>query len=230
MPKNSKKLKLLDIDPLELARQLTILESNLYQKVRPLECLMRSRRSGEFHDNITTIIQLCNKVRLRLSWLALSLSHRCREQIALWVTDAILQPEASRKRAAVLKYMISVADVRRLGCLSSLYTSQSLSQRCRSLNNYSTMVAIISGLNNPPIRRLKRTWFHLSPKVNSHHSACEETIDTAKNFASYRTTLAKIAAPCVPFIGTLKHFSQKANTDRHFRSLLDGSYVHPRWA
>jgi son of sevenless len=64
LPRNSKKLKLLDIDPLELARQLTLMESSLYQKIRPMECLVRSRKqSGEHNDNIATIIQLCNRVR-----------------------------------------------------------------------------------------------------------------------------------------------------------------------
>jgi hypothetical protein len=36
----------------------------------------------------------------------------CRyNQIALWVTDCILEKEDSRKRAAVLKQFINVADV-----------------------------------------------------------------------------------------------------------------------
>jgi son of sevenless len=63
------------------------------------------------------------------------------------------------------------------------------------------MVAIISGLNNPPIRRLKRTWDLLNSKFRSLLGACEMTIDTGKNFANYRTTLAKVSPPCIPFIG-----------------------------
>lgn len=64
MPKTSKKLKLLDIDPLELARQLTLMEAALYKKIRPMECLQRSREAkpGKTADNITTIIQLSNRV------------------------------------------------------------------------------------------------------------------------------------------------------------------------
>ncbi len=65
MPKTSKKLKLLDIDPLELARQLTLMEAALYKKIRPMECLQRSREAakpGKTPDNITTIIQLSNRV------------------------------------------------------------------------------------------------------------------------------------------------------------------------
>lgn len=63
LPKTSKKLKLLDVDPLELARQLTILESQLYQRIRPIECLQRSReQKDEHHDNIATVIQTSNRV------------------------------------------------------------------------------------------------------------------------------------------------------------------------
>lgn len=64
VPKTSKKLKLLDIDPLELARQLTVMEAQLYKKIRPMECLQRSReqRVGKSTDNIASIIQLSNRV------------------------------------------------------------------------------------------------------------------------------------------------------------------------
>ena len=60
----SKKLKLLDIDPIELARQLTILESGLYQKIKPMECLQRAREQKTDNvDNIATVIQTSNRVR-----------------------------------------------------------------------------------------------------------------------------------------------------------------------
>lgn len=71
-PKSSKKLKLLDIDSLELARQLTILESQLYQKIRPMECLQRSREQKTDHnDNIAAVIQTSNRVCLLLACLLL---------------------------------------------------------------------------------------------------------------------------------------------------------------
>ncbi|KAK7682391.1 hypothetical protein QCA50_014596 [Cerrena zonata] len=166
LPKSSKKLKLLDIDPTELGRQLTLMEATLYKRIRPMECLMRSRESkpGKLQDNITSIIQLSNR-------------------IANWVADSILEREDSRKRAIIVKHFINVAD------------------RCRGLQNYSTMVAIISGLNTPPIRRLKRTWEQVNAKLMTQLSNCESTIDTNKNFANYRQTLASISPPAVPFIG-----------------------------
>ncbi|KAG2145892.1 ras guanine nucleotide exchange factor domain-containing protein [Suillus clintonianus] len=165
LPKPNKKLKLLDIDSLELARQLTIMESYLYQKIRPVECLQRSREQKTDHnDNIARVIQTSNR-------------------IANWVADSVLMHEDSRKRSAILKQFISVAD------------------RCRSMHNYSSMVAIVSGLNSPPIRRLKRSWEQVNARHMAQLGTCEMTIDSGKNFNNYRSTLARVSPPCVPFIG-----------------------------
>ena len=66
IPKTSKKLKLLGFDTLEVARQLTMIECQLYMKIRPSECLMRSReQKSENHDNIAAIIVTTNKVETR---------------------------------------------------------------------------------------------------------------------------------------------------------------------
>lgn len=79
-PKSSKKLKLLDVNPLELARQLTILESRLYQKIRPMECLQRSREQKTDHnDNIAAVIHTSNRVRFQSS-INLSYAHLLRLQ------------------------------------------------------------------------------------------------------------------------------------------------------
>jgi son of sevenless-like protein len=64
------------------------------------------------------------------------------------------------------------------------------------------MIAIVSGLNSPPIRRLKRTWEQIAHKFMTMLGACEMTIDSNKNFSNYRSLLQRITPPCVPFIGT----------------------------
>lgn len=53
----------MDIDPLELARQLTIIESRLFHTIRKAEFLARARESKlEDADNITAVSQNFNKV------------------------------------------------------------------------------------------------------------------------------------------------------------------------
>jgi len=179
---NKNKMKLLEIDPLELARQLTLLESTLYKRIRPYECLQRARESktGENKDHITDVIQLTNK-------------------IANWVNSSILSKEDSRKRAALVKHFITMAD------------------RCRSLQNYSSMAAIVSGLNSTPIRRLKRTWDQVSGRFLSQLETCESTLDAARNFTNYKNTLASVNPPCIPFMGvylTTLTFIQEGSKDK----------------
>ncbi|KAF9013345.1 ras guanine nucleotide exchange factor domain-containing protein [Cyathus striatus] len=180
LPRTAKKLKLLDIEPLEMARQLTIMESQLYQKIRPMECLQRSReQKTDSMDNITAVIQTSNR-------------------IAQWVAESILSKDDSRRRAQVVKHLIIIAD------------------RCRTLNNFSTMIAITSGLNTPPIRRLKRTWEQVSQRYMAQFGACEMTIDSNKNFTKYRQLMASVTPPCVPFIGVFLstlQFIQDGNPD-----------------
>lgn len=77
-------------------------------------------------------------------------------------------------------------------------------QRCRMLHNFSSMVAIVSGLNTPHIRRLKRTWEQVNARTMGQLSLCESLIDSTKNFSNYRRTLEKVTPPCVPFFGEMR--------------------------
>lgn len=103
-------MELLDIDVLELARQLTITESQLYQKIRPSECLLRSKESKtDHHDNIANFIRRSNRV----SFLP-AFDSRFTDapiQVANWVAYAILCKDEPRRRASIMKHFISVADV-----------------------------------------------------------------------------------------------------------------------
>lgn len=77
-------------------------------------------------------------------------------------------------------------------------------QRCRCINNFATMTAIISGLNLTPVRRLKRSWELVAPKYISQFEVCEAIMNPDKNFSNYWTTLSQCVPPCIPFIGTYR--------------------------
>lgn len=95
VPKNMKRLKLLDIDSLELARQLTILDFKLYSSIRPIECLNKAWSKdddrGDIAVNVKSSIEFCN-------------------QVTAWVTDTILSQNEIRKRTNVIKYWVQVAE------------------------------------------------------------------------------------------------------------------------
>ncbi|KAG2009778.1 TKL/TKL-ccin protein kinase [Coprinopsis cinerea AmutBmut pab1-1] len=174
---------LLDIHPLELARQLTLMESEFYQRISSGELLRRAWKQGR-RDNIFGLIEFSNK-------------------IVNWVVNIILSKEDPRKRVALIKYFITVAE------------------RCRSLNNFASMVSIISALNLPPVKRLKRTWGRIPPKETQLFSSCEKIIDSANNFTTYRQLMTSVRPPCVPFIGaytSMLDFLRNVNHDNLIQS------------
>lgn len=98
VPKNMKKLKFLDIDATEFARQLTIIESRLYSKIRPTECLNKTwqkkiaTNESEPAANVKSLILHSN-------------------QLTNWVAEMILTQTDVKKRVVVIKHFITVADV-----------------------------------------------------------------------------------------------------------------------
>jgi len=97
MPKNMKKLKFLDIDPTEFARQLTIIESRLYGKIKPTECLNKTWQKKLGPDdadpaaNVKALILHSN-------------------QLTNWVAEMILNQSDVKKRVVVIKHFVTVAD------------------------------------------------------------------------------------------------------------------------
>ena len=98
MPKNMKKLKFLDIDATEFARQLTIIESRLYGKIKPTECLNKtwqkkvSPEDPEPAANVKALILHSN-------------------QLTNWVAEMILNQSDVKKRVVVIKHFVQVAEV-----------------------------------------------------------------------------------------------------------------------
>ena len=85
-------------------------------------------------------------------------------------------------------------------------TQSDPSQHCRAINNFSTMAAIMAGLNSTPIRRLQRTRSLLSAKTMATFDDLDKTLDSGKNFAGYRERLKRVDPPCIPFLGVYLTF------------------------
>jgi son of sevenless-like protein len=191
MPKNMKKLKFLDIDVTEFARQLTIIESRLYGKIRPTECLNKTwqKKVGEGEPepapNVKALILHSN-------------------QMTNWVAEMILSQTDVRKRVVVIKHFVSVADVR-APSPSVYFVCRWLivKQKCRTLNNFSTLTSIISALGTAPIARLKRTWDQVPQRTQVTLETMRKLMASTKNFGDYREALHAANPPCIPFFGKL---------------------------
>ncbi|KAI2612411.1 ras GEF [Hypoxylon fragiforme] len=170
MPKNMKKLKFLDIDVTEFARQLTIIESKLYGQIKPTECLNKTwqKKVGEKEPEPAPNVKLL-------------ILHS--NQMTNWVAEMILAQMDVKKRVIVIKHFVSVAD------------------KCRGLNNFSTLTSIISALGTAPIARLKRTWDQVPARTIAVLETMRRLMASTKNFGEYREALHAANPPCIPFFG-----------------------------
>lgn len=67
VPRNLKKIKFLDVDPLEIARQFTVMDSKLFSRITVDECLSKAwpKKLGNTMPNFTAIADISNAVRVR---------------------------------------------------------------------------------------------------------------------------------------------------------------------
>ncbi|KAI9330382.1 ras guanine nucleotide exchange factor domain-containing protein [Zopfochytrium polystomum] len=89
-----RKLKLLDLDPLETARQLTLIESEEFDRILPWELLDKAwgdESSPEIAANVKFMFKLSNLM-------------------SGWVAHCVTSERDVKKRAITLKYFITVAE------------------------------------------------------------------------------------------------------------------------
>ncbi|WWC86359.1 uncharacterized protein L201_001233 [Kwoniella dendrophila CBS 6074] len=106
-------------------------------------------------------------------------------QITGWVADSILNETDAKKRASLVKFFIKLAD------------------KCLSMYNFSTMFAVLAGLNSSTILRLKKTWDALPTKYKVTIERLRGVIEHTKNHAAYRARLREAPTPCLPFLGLI---------------------------
>ncbi|KAK5939142.1 cell division cycle- protein [Knufia obscura] len=169
LPKNMKKIKFDTIDALEFARQLTIVESRLYGKIKPVECLekiweKKDDDTGGRAPNVRALILHSN-------------------QVTNCVAEMILNNTEVKKRVNIVKAFVNIAD------------------KCRTLNNFSSLTAIVSALGTAPILRLNRTWAQLPKQTKMLLESMRTLIASTKNFSQYREALREAQPPCIPFLG-----------------------------
>lgn len=159
-------LSILDFDPLELARQLTIKECRIFCHILPEELLAEEwgKDTGSLAVNARALIKMFN-------------------DLTNLVTDSILQFEDIKKRAAIIKHWVKIAD------------------KCLELNNYDSLRAVLASLDSAPITRLHRTWAEVSQKAKSTKANIDEVMTFKENQKNLRARLQNRVSPCLPFLG-----------------------------
>lgn len=100
-----------------------------------------------------------------------------------WISTEILNVEDLTLRAVTLNRFILIAE------------------KAFVLNNFNTVMEVISSLQSAHIGRLKQTWALLPPKSLEMWKKLLKFMDAEGNFAEYRAYLKTIDPPCLPYLG-----------------------------
>ena len=98
IPSKTSKLTLLDIHPLEIARQLTLIETEIFRKIVPRECMGLAWSKKDAKDRAPNILTMINRFNI----------------VSNWIVSEIVRQETHKLRVDVLAHFIEIA----VGCKS----------------------------------------------------------------------------------------------------------------
>jgi len=129
---------------------------------------------------------------LNKAWNTPKLRHRSPNVLAMihrfnvvseWVAYMCVKPERARQRAKVMTRFIRIGE------------------HLRSLQNFNTLMAIVAGLNNTAVYRLKYSREDVFTKYVNAFSEMEKLMSSHGSFKYLRDTLHKVNPPCIPYLG-----------------------------
>ncbi|KAL4657851.1 rap guanine nucleotide exchange factor-like 1 [Arapaima gigas] len=120
-------------------------------------------------------------------WRPLNLElvlQRCSE-VQHWIATEILQCQSLPKRLQLLRKFIKIAAL------------------CKQQQDLLSFLAVVLGLDNPAVSRLRLTWESLPGKFKKQFQQFEAIADPSRNHKSYRDLTASLQPPIIPFIPLL---------------------------
>lgn len=87
---------ILEFEPLELARQFTVMESKLYCSIQAEELIGQGEEAGRATGSRTTTIRMMSALSTRITG---------------WIAENILNEQDAKKRTTLVKYFIKLGDV-----------------------------------------------------------------------------------------------------------------------
>ncbi|KAM8825406.1 rap guanine nucleotide exchange factor-like 1 [Synchiropus picturatus] len=116
-------------------------------------------------------------------WRPLNLElvlQRCSE-VQHWVATEILQCHSLPKRIQLLRKFIKIAAL------------------CKQQQDLLSFLAVVLGLDNPAVNRLRLTWEGLPGKFRKQFQQFESIADPSRNHKSYRDLVSSLRPPLIPF-------------------------------
>ncbi|KAL2078896.1 hypothetical protein ACEWY4_024640 [Coilia grayii] len=120
--------------------------------------------------------------------------------VSQWIQLMVLSKPTAPQRAAVISHFIQVA------------------QKLLQLQNFNTLMAVVGGLSNSSISRLKDTQAHISNDTNRIFNSLIELVSSCGNYSQYRRRFSDCSGFRFPILGV------------HLKDLIAVQVALPDWA
>lgn len=123
-----------------------------------------------------------------------------------WVTRSVCEEPVISKRADLIGNFIMLASA------------------LRDLNNFNACMAVLGGLNNVSIQRLKKSWKVVAEKPLEKWGELSVLLDTKNNYSQYRAAMNASTPPVIPFLGVYLRdltFIEDGNQDHTVAGLVN---------
>ncbi|CAN9509708.1 unnamed protein product [Ophioblennius macclurei] len=120
--------------------------------------------------------------------------------VSQWIQLMVLSKPTAPQRAAVISHFIRVA------------------QKLLQLQNFNTLMAVVGGLSNSSISRLKDTETHISAETNKVFNNLIELVTSCGNYSQYRKRFSECLGFRFPILGV------------HLKDLIAVHVALPDWA
>ncbi|XP_062372531.1 RAS guanyl-releasing protein 2-like [Sardina pilchardus] len=120
--------------------------------------------------------------------------------VSQWIQLMVLSKPTAPQRAAVISSFIHVA------------------QKLLQLQNFNTLMAVVGGLSNSSISRLKDTQSHISNDTNKIFNSLIELVSSCGNYSQYRRRFSECSGFRFPILGV------------HLKDLIAVHVALPDWA
>ena len=116
------------------------------------------------------------------------------------VASVIVKERQVRLRAKLYEKFVALAEVRGLASREDRSKANANLQSLRSINSFNLLVAVVSGLNNSGVGRLKWTKERVSTKAIESLESLETLTSMQQSYKNYRQAITALEPPMIPYM------------------------------
>ena len=185
---SKKEISIIKFKSKEIAEQLTLIEYEYFKAIKSQEFIDQvhtkaPKIGSKPTKEETTDTSTSATPTAPISAIKIMIDHF--NDVSHWTEETVLKEEKCKNRAKIFEKFIRIA------------------KELKELNNFETLVAIISALQSPALVRLAHTRAEVNPKELKVLEELQQFMKPENNYKDYRQALATLNPPCIVYLGVL---------------------------